>query len=106
MFPVVVSIIPHPREIAELFVNKLGKTAAPRQGAAQVMILSTSALSSISPSVAADEIPVRTGHPGRLSQRPNFGVFSSRDLHLAAMAVVNSAGEISTPKRSHQMITL
>jgi hypothetical protein len=26
--------------------------------------------------------------------------------HLAAMVVVKSAGEMSTPKRSHQMITL
>jgi hypothetical protein len=27
-------------------------------------------------------------------------------LHLAAMALVRSAGEMRTPKRSHQMITL
>jgi hypothetical protein len=27
-------------------------------------------------------------------------------FHLAATAVLRSAGEMSTPKRSHQMITL
>jgi hypothetical protein len=28
------------------------------------------------------------------------------EVHLAAIAVVKSAGEMRTPKRSHQMITL
>jgi gluconokinase len=32
--PIVVSIVPHPREIVELIVNKLGKAAAPPSGKA------------------------------------------------------------------------
>ena len=44
-------------------------------------------------------------HPG-IVRRGAFAGTACHAAHLAATVVVKSAGEMSTPKRSHQMITL